>query len=277
MKTFILVTLLLSLTAAAQENESCCSAPARFASLASDVSFRAAHLEPMPFTFISEKGKFVSFKTPDGKEGRAFEVKSEKATNKYIFMIHEWWGLNDYIQQEAEKLQKELGNVNVLALDLYDSKVAATRDDAAKYVRAVKEERAGAIIQGAFEYVGPEAKVGTIGWCFGGGWSMQAALIGGKQVSACVIYYGMPEADPEKLKSLNAPVLGIFGKQDASINEKVVKEFEHLMKKGKKKLSVKWYDAVHAFANPSNPKHDKAAAEDAYKLTVNFFKNNLLK
>jgi len=86
-----------------------------------------------------------------------------------------WWGLNDYIQEEAEKLQKDLKNVNVLALDLYDSKVATTRDDAMKYVGEAKQERVRAVINGAFDYVGAKAQMGTIGWCYGGGWSLQTA------------------------------------------------------------------------------------------------------
>lgn len=279
MKKLLVGVLFLPIVAFAQDNKSCCavSATAQFAMLAKDESFKASHMEPVPFKFVAEKGKFVTFKTSDGTDGRAFEVKAAKATNKYIFMIHEWWGLNDYIQRETEKLQEELGDVNVLALDLYDGKVAATREEASKYVREMKDPRARAIIQGAINYAGSNAKIGTIGWCFGGGWSLQSALMAGKQCVACVMYYGMPEKDLEKIKTLNAPVLGLFAKKDQGITPEIVQTFEKAMKNAQKKITVKMYDAAHAFANPSNPRYDKEASADAHKLALEFFKKNFVK
>ncbi|MCX6142037.1 MAG: dienelactone hydrolase family protein [Ignavibacteriales bacterium] len=279
MKRILFFALLLPLTLFAQAGKSCCSltSTAEFAMLASDEKFRSAHLEPLPFIFVPENGKEITFKTADGVDGRGFEIKAARETNATIFMIHEWWGLNDYIKQEAEKLQKELGNVNVIALDLYDGKVATTQQEAGKYMGEAKEERIRAIIRGALDYVGSKAKVGTIGWCFGGGWSLQTALMVGKQTSACVMYYGMPETDVEKLKTINGPVLGIFAKKDGWINTDKVKEFEANMKRASKKLTVKTYDADHAFANPSNPKFDKDAAADAHKAALAFLKKNLLK
>ena len=245
------------------------------AGFADDEHFVKMHAAPLPFSFTPEQGSFITFKTADTLDGRAFEVKSPKPSNKLIFMFHEWWGLNDYIQQEAERLQKELGDVNVLAIDLYDGKVATTPDEAGKLTKTVTMERATHIINRALTYVGTDAKIGTIGWCFGGGWSHQAALLGGKQTSACVIYYGMPDMDLEKLKGSNAPVLAIFGKKDGWITPEKVKEFENAMKQAGKKLTVKMYDADHGFANPSNPKHDTKATEDAHKHTIAFFKKHL--
>jgi carboxymethylenebutenolidase len=279
MKRVLILAMLFPFALMAQSAKSCCDAGATtsFAMLASDASFRASHLEPVPFNFVPQHGKDITFKTSDGTDGRGFEVKAEKTSNVYVFMIHEWWGLNDYIKQEAEKLQGELGSANVIALDLYDGKVATTQQEAGKYMGEAKEDRIRAIIKGAFDYVGPKAKVGTIGWCFGGGWSLQSALMGGKQVVACVMYYGMPEMDPAKLKTLQAPVLGIFGAKDGWINPAKVKDFEVAMKKGTKKLTVKSYDADHAFANPSNPKFDKAASADAHKLVLEFYRKYLVK
>ena len=97
-----------------------------------------------------------------------------------------------------------------------------------------------------------------------------------QQTAACVVYYGMPEFDVERLKTLNGPVLGIFAKQDEWITPEKVQEFEKAMKQAKKQVTIKTYDAVHAFANPSNPKYDKKAASEARKLTIEFFKKHLL-
>ena len=225
------------------------------------------------FVLNNGTGKMISYKTLDGKESNAYEINAENKTN-VVFVIHEWWGLNDYIKQEAEKIAKETG-ARVIALDLYDNKVASVKDSASKYMQSVKKERAEAIIKGALNYVGTQTKVSTIGWCFGGGWSMQTALLAGKQSKACVMYYGMPEEDLNKLKTLNAPVLFVFAQKDQWINKEVVSKFEENMKKSGKRLTVKSYDAEHAFANPSNPHFNKTFSEDAFHEAMNFIKNNL--
>jgi len=258
----------------AQQKMSCCapSATESFAQLASDKDFITSHPLPLPFIFKSDNGKSITFKGQDGSVCSGWEIKSKSPTNNYIFVFQEWWGLNDYVKKESEALWNDVGNVNVIAVDLYDGKVATTREDAGKYMQAAKTERIQTIIKAAINYVGPDAKIYTIGWCFGGGWSLQASLLAGKQAAGCVMYYGMPEKDLDKLRSLHADVLGIFANKDQWINPKVVDEFAENMKKAEKKLILKRYDADHAFANPSNPIFDKAAKEDAYKNTIAFFK-----
>lgn len=253
------------------------AAPARFAALARETAFTMAHDEPLPFVLQSGKGSTITVKAADGTECFGYEVKAANAAKplkNVVFMIHEWWGLNDYIKQEAEKLAQELG-VTVIALDLYDKNVATSREDAAKFMQAVKTERAKTIIRAFAGYVGSEAKIGTVGWCFGGGWSLQSSLLLGKQATACVIYYGMPETESAKLKDLNAPVLGIFAKQEKWITPEVVGKFEQAMKSLNKPIEVKMYDAEHAFANPSNPRYNKAFADEAHGFTVAFFKKHL--
>ena len=133
----------------------------------------------------------IKIKT-DGIEANGYLIEAKVKTNNWVFVFQEWWGLNDNIKREAENIFKDLGNVNVLALDMYDGKVATTGDDARKYMSEFKQDRGNAIVKGAVAYAGSSAKIGTIGWCFGGGQSMQAALTAGSQAAACVIYYGMP-------------------------------------------------------------------------------------
>ena len=261
-----------------QAQHSCCvvaNSNQSFAMLTQDQKFIDTHLNPDPFTLENKMGKEFSFKTYDGKDGYAYEIKATTATNNYVFVIHEWWGLNDYIKLEAEKIYKTLGNVNVIAIDLYDQKVAAVKDSAAKYMQSVKTERAENIINGVLNYVGKNANIATIGWCFGGGWSMQATLLAGKQSKACVMYYGAPEENMDKLKTLNAPVFFVWPEQDQWINKALVSKFESNMKKANKSLEIKAYDADHAFANPSNPKYSKVFADDAFKLSMEFIKKNL--
>lgn len=257
--------------------QSCCmrSAQGNFALASSDQKFVSSHLPPEPFTYTPHGGFKISYPTPDGKTASAFHFKGHGVAKNYIFVFHEWWGLNDYIKLEAEKIYTDFGhNVNVIALDLYDGRTTSSPDTAQNYLKSLNEERARAIISGALSYIGKDASIGTIGWCMGGTWSLQASLLAGEQSKACVMYYGFPEMS-DKLKALKAPVLGIFAKQDGWISTKVVDDFEKKMKEENKAITIKMYDADHAFANPSNPKHNKEASADAYKLATGFLRENL--
>jgi carboxymethylenebutenolidase len=256
---------------------SCCTKPSTqaFAMLGADRQFVAAHDEPEPFVLTAPLGKNISFKTPDGKEGYAYEIKAEKYTDNYIFVIHEWWGLNDHIRQEAEKIFRDHGKANVIAIDLYDRRVTASRDTAAMLMQAVQKERAENIIRGVLDYAGEKARIATIGWCFGGGWSLQASMLAGTKARACVMYYGMPEKEEAKLHDHFAPVLFIWARKDQWINKNVVTEFQATMQRAKRDVKVIGYDADHAFANPSNPKYNKPFADDAYKNALAFLKKKL--
>jgi carboxymethylenebutenolidase len=278
--SIILFLVFVFATMGKSQDMTCCAmasggpnATASFASLGADESFARSHLSPRPYVHYSTTGKMVKFPTNDGKEANAYLVKSQKPSNKYLFVFHEWWGLNGHIQKETDKYAETFPDVNIIAIDLYDGKIASKSDEAAQYMQSLKEERARAIVSGAITYAGKDARIATVGWCMGGGWSLQAALMAGKQSIATVIYYGMPEKDVEKLQMLNSDVLGIFAGKEKWINKDIVAEFESNMQKAGKKLTVEMYDAEHAFANPSNPIYDKAAADDAHNKTVAFLRS----
>lgn len=277
MKKIVFIVIATLSLAYAGEKKPCCAPTAtqEFAAFGKDMAFVSLHESPEPFVFRSVGGESKTLKTSDGLETVIYQVMAGKPTNNYLLVFHEWWGLNDYIKQEAENWQREIGTVNVIAVDLYDGRIATSPDSARKFVGEVDEERARTIIRSVLEYAGPKAKIGTLGWCFGGGWSMQTALMAGKQAAACVLYYGMPEKDVEKLKSLNCEVLGIFGTQDGYINGGVVAQFQKDMKAAKKKATVKNFDAAHAFANPSNPKHDVEKTKEANAAALQFLKAKL--
>ena len=276
-KLFVLAALLISTVGFAQKEVTVChtSATDKFAVFASNKKFNRDH--PSPLAYVHESmvgGTMIKIKT-DGVEANAYFIEAKSKSNNWVFVFQEWWGLNDHIKREAENLYTDLGNVNVIALDMYDGKLATDPQSAGKYMQEFKKERGAEIVKGALVYAGSAAKVGTIGWCFGGGQSMQASLLAGKQAAACVIYYGQPEEDIERLKTLNCDVLNIWPTQDKWINRDLIEKFEKNMAIAGKKLTVKSYDADHAFANPSNPKHDKEFAADAYKSTLTFFRERL--
>jgi carboxymethylenebutenolidase len=270
-----LFALLLSLGLNAQK--SCCDVASvctnQFAQLANDAAFRRSHENPLPFSYKSEKGQMISFATSDGTNANGFLLKATKKSKKYLFVYQEWWGLNDYIKQEAEKMYNEFGGeINVIAVDLYDGKIATTREEAGKLMQGSNEKRCESIIKGAMKFAGKKAKIASIGWCFGGGWSLRSAVLEGKQAVACVIYYGMPVKEVETLKKLNCDVLGLFAGREQWISPAIVAEFEKNMKAADKKVTIKSFDAEHAFANPSNPKHDKLASEEAYTMATDYLK-----
>lgn len=254
-----------------------CHVPAteEFAAFSNDTNFLNAHKDPQPMTFASEVGKAITFDTPDGKKGSAYVFENATKTNNYLFVVHEWYGLNGHIKSEAEKLFNDLDNVNVIALDIYDGKVADNAKDAGQLMQSVKTERAEAIIKGAMAHAGVDAKIYTIGWCFGGGWSLQASLLAKDQAAGCVIYYGMPEKDVNKLKNLNTDVLGIWAGKERWINPEVVAQFEADMKAAGKQLSSNSYEAGHGFANPSNPIFDAQSSADAYTKTLTFLRSRM--
>lgn len=242
---------------------------------AKDEDFKNAH-ELKSDTAFEAKGEMMEFPSTDGKPGSAYFLKAADGGTDYLFVIHEWWGLNNHIKQEAERLQAELGgNINVMALDLYDGKVATNREDAGKYMQATSEERAAAIIEGAINLAGKEAKIATIGWCFGGGWSLKSSILAGEQGAGCVIYYGMPVQEADKLKPLEADVLGIFAEKDGWITPEVVNNFMETATGAGKDVTVHQFDAEHAFANPSSERYDAAAASKANALALEFLKERL--
>lgn len=275
MKKILILISVLSSSLSHGQLASCCSKPITMASLADDPNFIIAHEAPLPFNYTSQAGKMITFPTSDGKTGSAYAVMAATPTTNTLIICHEYWGLNDYIKQRADELQKSIGNINVIAIDMYDGKVSSNSDSAAKLMQSMSDARIKNIIKGAITYAGPKAKIFSMGWCFGGGYSLQTAILAGKQAAGCIMYYGMPEKDLNVLKTLNCSVLGLFGTKDGWITPEVVKTFQDNMKAAGKTLTVKSYDAPHAFANPSNPKYDKASADDANTTALAYIKGLL--
>lgn len=279
MKTLLILFMVFSSSIVFSQNDhSCCDLEAtkKFSDLSHNSDFRDVHEDPVPFDYQDMNGDMITYSTSDGKTANGYLVSSPNKSNKWVLVFHEWYGLNDYIKQESDLIREKLGDVNILAVDLYDGQVASNREEAAKLIQTVDQQRAVNIINGAVDYCGTDAEIGTLGWCFGGGWSLNASLLIGSQAKACVIYYGMPSDDVEKLKTLNPPVLGIFAEQDGNITPEIVRQFETNMKEAGKILTVYMYDAAHGFANPSNPKYDSVAREDAMTKTIDFLNVNLM-
>lgn len=183
-----------------------------------------------------------------------------------VLVIHEWWGLNQHIKYWCDRLAAD--GYAALGVDLYDGKVATTRDDAMKYMKSVDASKAKAVLQEAYAFLAKDSRIqaqrrACIGWCFGGGWSLQHALQA-PDLDGAVIYYGRLVTDPKQLKVIKAQLLCVFGNQDRGIPPKVVNAFEKALKEAGVKHTILRYDAQHAFANPSGGRYDAKSAEDAW-------------
>ncbi|MBS1713418.1 MAG: dienelactone hydrolase family protein [Armatimonadetes bacterium] len=249
------------------------------AQFAKDKEFHSAHTLREP-TVAKLAGKEVTLNVGEDKVKCYWDAPKE-GHGQVVLMVHEWWGLNDNIRETADALNAETG-YGVLAVDLYEGKVAKNADEAGKYMAAVKATQASATVNAALRAIKagidgtkPATKIGTVGYCFGGGWSHKAAIMGGKDVQACVVYYGMPSVSPGELERMSAPVLFVFAKKDKWINADVLDGFRSAMHSAAKPLEVEEYDADHAFANPSSKSYQSEAARDAWKKTLAFYKKNL--
>ena len=233
------------------------------------------------FTAFAADSKSVSYKSGDETVQALLYTPAGRGPFPAIIVIHEYWGLNDWVKDQASKLADQ-GYV-ALAIDLYRGKVATTPDVAHELMRGVPEDRAKRDLHAAFEFLQSQPnvrkdRIGAIGWCMGGGYSLDAALQE-PTLAADVINYGRLATDTDALKKINAPILGLFGGQDHGITPDDVHKFEASMKQLGKKIDVKIYDdAGHAFENPTNKDGYRAEdATDAWKRTVSFLAENLKK
>lgn len=196
-----------------------------------------------------------------------------------LIVIHEWWGLNDNIKATAERLAGE-GYVT-LAVDLYRGSSAGNPKEAMGLMQSLNKEAdlGRENLAGAYEYlttVSGAGKVGSIGWCLGGRWSLQAALRLPETLDATVIYYGNVIDDREQLATLQMPVLGLFAGVDPIVPKDTVVAFRDTMKELGKQIDVHIYpDAKHAFSNPSGLAYDPEAADDAWQKTTAFLAAHL--
>ncbi|MFZ1916786.1 MAG: dienelactone hydrolase family protein [Terriglobales bacterium] len=226
-------------------------------------------------------GKSVSYKSGDETVSGTLYDPAGKGPFPALIVIHEFWGLNDWVKEEASKLADQ-GYI-ALAIDLYRGKVADTPDMAHELMRAVPTDRALRDLKAAYDFLAAQPnvkkdRIGSIGWCMGGGYSLDVALAE-PGLAAAVINYGHLATDPAEMKKINAPILGLFGGQDRGIPPDDVKKFQATMEQLGKKIDVKIYpDAGHAFENPNNKQGYRAEdAADAWQRTVAFLASNLKK
>jgi carboxymethylenebutenolidase len=235
----------------------------------------------MALPVLAASSKTVSYPSGDETVQGVLFTPEGKGPFPGLIAIHEWWGLNDWVKEEASNLADQ--GYLVLAIDLYRGKVATTPEVAHEIMRGVPEDRAARDLHAAFVFLESQPniekkRIGSIGWCMGGGYALDMALQE-PRLKTAVINYGHLATDPAALKKINAAILGIFGGQDRGITSDDVRKFELALKDDGKKVEIHIYDdAGHAFENPNNTAGYRVNdAADAWQRTLKFLQINLKK
>jgi carboxymethylenebutenolidase len=208
-----------------------------------------------PLAFAASQPTQVSFASGDQTAQGLLYLPSGQGPHPAIVVIHEWWGLNDWVKEQASNLANQ-GYV-ALAVDLYRGKVASDSDTAHELMRGLPQDRGVRDLVAAANYlkglksVDP-SRIGAVGWCMGGGYAAQFA-VADPELKAVAINYGALPTDPAALKQIHAAILGNFGALDRGITPDDVHAFASAMQALGKPVNVKIYpDAGHAFENPNN-------------------------
>ena len=222
--------------------------------------------------------QMVSYKSGNETVNGFLVTPEGKGPFPAVVVIHEWWGLDDWIKDQARALARE-GYV-ALAPDLYRGKVTSKQEEAHQLMSGLPEDRAVRDLMAAFTFlIGRRdvRRIGAIGWCMGGKYALRLA-VEEPRLAAVVAYYGAPPTDPAAIARIKAPVLGNYGQEDKGPSPEQVSAFEAAMKKAGKTVDIKIYPgAGHAFANPNNPwgGYREAAAKDAWQRTQAWFAKHL--
>jgi carboxymethylenebutenolidase len=239
------------------------------------VPLAAILADPMLAAAAAAALETVTITTAGGHRVAGALAVPAKTPAPAVLLVHEWWGLNDQIKAVAAEFARE--GYLALACDLYGGNVATTGADARAHLKAtdyaVATETVAAWVRWLKAHAKGTGRVGTVGWCFGGGWSLNASIA--EPVDATVIYYGQVTRKAADLRRLKGPVLGHFGELDKRINHEMVGGFEAEMKAAGKTFTNHWYDADHAFANPTGARYDAADAKLAWSRTLAFFEAHL--
>jgi carboxymethylenebutenolidase len=222
----------------------------------------------------------VTWKGGDETASGVLVTPEGKGPFPAVIVVQEWWGLNDWVKEQARALAKE--GYAALAVDLYRGKVATQQEDAHQLMMGLPPDRAMRDLRSAYAFLQARAdvkrdRVGAIGWCMGGRYSLALATEE-PTLAAAVVYYGAPPTDQFAIGRIKAPILGSFGAEDKGPSPDQVRLFEDLMKKAGKPVDIKIYPgAGHAFANVNNPwgGYRKEAAEDAWARTKAFLARHL--
>ncbi len=223
-------------------------------------------------------GEMVTFPS-NGQEAQGYLAKPASGSGPGVVVIQEWWGLVPHIKDVCDRLAGE-GYV-ALAPDLYHGEETAEPDEAQKLMMGMEMDQAAKGMSGAVDYLaGLDAatgdKVGSIGFCMGGGLSLYLATLK-SQLGACVIYYGVLPGAQLDLSKVQGAVLGHYAEDDAFVNPQSARELESKLKSLGKQVEFHIYPGTgHGFFNDTRPDaHNAEAAKLSWERTLAFYREHL--
>lgn len=219
----------------------------------------------------------------NGNEAHGYLSLPESGSGPGLIVIQEWWGLVDHIADVTDRFASE-GFV-ALAPDLYGGRTTHDAEEAGEMMQSLPVEQAARDLTGAVDYLLEHDavtgdKVGTVGFCMGGGFVLVLAAQAGDKIGAAVPYYGVfnTEADPD-LSGITAPVLGHFGGEDDFAPPARVKEIEaKITEEAGVPVDFNIYEgAGHAFFNDTNAMgtYDPELAAQTWQRTLQFLREKL--
>lgn len=195
-----------------------------------------------------------------------------------VIVVHEWWGLNGQIREVARRLARQ-GYVAMIP-DLYHARVATDPERAHELMRGLDEEQALADLESAIAWLRTQprtakSRIGVVGFCMGGTLAQRLALRS-PDIAATVMFYGPPETDPAKLRTLRAPLQAHFGTEDEGIPASRIAQLQAALRQAGKTAEIYVYPgAGHAFMNEERPSHRADAARQAWARTLAFLQKLL--
>lgn len=230
-----------------------------------------------------QKGQMITFKRPDGKDVSGYlatPANSEGAPA--IVVIQEWWGLNEQIRGVADRLAAS--GYRALVPDLYRGKMTVEEEEAHHLMDQLDfADAASQDICGAVQYLQSHTqKVGVTGFCMGGALTL-LALNSLPELSAGVVFYGMPPLDYLDASAIKAPVQAHWATQDQFFPAEDVDKLEEKLRNGAVDIEFHRYLAHHAFTNETavgfgripGTQYDPVWAQLAWDRTLTFFGRTL--
>ena len=200
-----------------------------------------------------------------------FATSTDGEPTSGVVIVHEWWGLNDNIRRTADRIAA--AGYNVLAIDAYMGSVAEDSDTAMALMQGAMEtpERLvdhTASAAGWLEANTNSGSIAVMGFCFGGGVTLQSLIHAPDSFELGIVYYGRVVTDPELLGQIQDPMVGHFGIQDGGIAIDDVRAMGEALEELGADATIFEYDADHAFANPSGQRYQEEAAELSWERTM---------
>lgn len=216
--------------------------------------------------------------TANGGSASGYLATPASGKGPGLILIQEYWGLVDHIKDLADRFAR--AGFVTLAPDLYHGKATKSPDEAGKMLMALNIAQAGKDMKGAADYLLASSavtskRVGIVGFCMGGQLAFYAGMEYPEQIAAVVDFYGIHPAVKIEPQRVRVPVLGHFGKQDASVSEATVKALAGATYGRGGSFTHHYYDAGHAFFNDTRPVYSKRDAELAWDRTLAFLRQHV--